>query len=147
MGVLRAVLVCSSVGVAVGCASTGVEGDAGADAGGRVTAGNACPSEGAKGSGYAPVCTDVIRVVQCTCTSGKWDCGHCPRCPNPLVLARTGMLCGPGTACEGPTVALRCDGSSATVTGMCRCGFDGPWTCDGVVDTVCDAGAVDAASD
>lgn len=150
MRIRHGLLACLTLSVAVSCASTAdtAKTDASTDgAAPRVTRGTACPTEGAQATGEAPLCTDVRKYVLCTCLGGKWDCGHCPTCPATIRLADTGQLCGFGTACEGPTLALRCDGSSVTVTGTCRCVWDSPWTCDGVLDTPCDAGAGDAAGE
>lgn len=105
--------------------------------------GTACSPEGASACGEAPICTDVKRIVTCTCVSGVWDCGHCPPCVPTVVI---GEKCGGmGEVCEGPTTALLCNGASVEVDGSCGCsgGWNASigWMCDGVdANVVCDAG-------
>ena len=111
-----------------------------------VSGGESCTSEGATAKGQAPICTDVLSTTTCTCNAGKWDCGKCPACANPIILG-SGQ-CGFGEMCSGPTIAKQCDGTTTPVSGDCKCpGKGSGWTFDGVTTISFADAAADATTD
>lgn len=101
---------------------------------------SSCDTPGATACGIHD-CSDVsVGPHLCTCTNSAWDCGHCGSC-GPFVLL--GALTGIGAACDAPTTAVQCDGTTTDVpAGWCKA-LDGFWQqCTGVSVVACsDAGS------
>src|SRR5580692_3209466 len=100
---------------------------------------SSCDTPGATACGIHD-CSDIGSSPHlCTCTNSAWDCGHCGSC-SPFVLL--GASTGIGAACDAPTTAVQCDGTTTDVpAGWCKAP-DGFWEqCTGVSVVACsDAG-------
>jgi hypothetical protein len=102
---------------------------------------SSCNTPGAHACGVHD-CSDISSGSHlCTCTNSAWDCGHCGSC-GPFILL--GASTGIGAACDAPTAAVQCDGTTTDVpVGWCKA-LDGFWEqCTGVSVVSCsDAGPV-----